>query len=616
MVKHRCRHRKRAEEKTVSRLTLIACTVPRLGFSNVLNVVLHKLRLKLGWRPQPLRAKCPDGGLFDATISICPVDATQSLAALEVFGWHHVSTAAPPDWQAHCLGGARLNSDQDCMEALAALGSRDVKPYWELSRFYWLPQFALMARDGNKIAAATMEHWLRDWIDNNPPFRGINWACGQEAAIRLMNLALSALIMDQWRTPSPVMQWLIETHARRIYSTLNYAIAQDNNHGTAEACALFIAGTWGQDWKMSRAAQFARTGRKWINNRALRVILPDGSPCQYSVTYHRANLEGFCMAGLWSERTGAKCLHDGAVDRVIEGARWLYNLTDPMSGDVPNLGANDGSHLFSVPQTNYRDFRPTVALVAAMFADAKPWPHYSDARIQALAFSPNKATWPRVSSYTCPNGGFHILKSKNSLALMHYPRFRFRPSQADILHIDLWHDGVNLLRDSGTYSYGADGDWFTGTAAHNTVQFDGRDQMPRIGRFLFGGWLKAKHVAPVICDGSKVTAGAAYTDAYGASHHRVVTLSADSLICIDTITGNFEEACLRWRTAPGDWYCEAGAVRNGQCAITIEFDGKPISPLLGTTVESRYYLQKTEVPEISVKINRPGLLVTRVFFRN
>jgi hypothetical protein len=32
--------------------------------------------------------------------------------------------------------------------------------------------------------------------------------------------------------------------------------------------------------------------------------------------------------------------------------------------------------------------------------------------------------------------------------------------------------------------------YFAGTASHNTIQFDDRDQMPRVSRFLFGDWLK------------------------------------------------------------------------------------------------------------------------------
>lgn len=600
----------------MSRLALIARTVPRLGLGNVARVALYRLRLKSGWRPQPLQSGYPGGALFDPSASGGVGDAAPGPATMEVFGWHDAPIASPPDWHADCIADApRLNPDQDWTEALAGLGGGDVKPYWELSRFYWLPQFALAARDGDTKAAATIEHWLRDWIEKNPPFRGINWSCGQEAAIRLMNLALSALILDVWHNPTPAMKWLIETHARRVNPTLSYAIGQDNNHGTAEACANFIAGSWGEVWAMPGAAQIVQRGRKWLNHRALRMIQADGSPCQYSTTYHRANLEGFNIAGLWSARTGHQGLRDDAEARVVQGARWLHAIIDEATGDAPNLGANDGSHLFSVPKTPYRDFRPTVALAAALFDDARAWPDYADPRLAALGLVPSAKTWSAATSQHCKVGGFHILRRQGSFALMHYPNFRFRPSQADVLHVDLWHDGTNLLRDAGTYSYTADGtEWFSGTAAHNTVMFDARNQMPRIGRFLFGDWLKAEAVEPVMDDGVKASAAAQYTDARGARHHRAITLSAGSLICVDTISGNFQEACLRWRLAPGDWIRDGDVVRSGNYSIALELDGGPILPTLGTTSESRYYLQKTEIPEVSAKVSRPGRLVTKVSF--
>jgi len=289
-------------------------------------------------------------------------------------------------------------------------------------------------------------------------------------------------------------------------------------------------------------------------------------------------------------------------------------MTDAASGDAPNIGANDGARLLQLTGTDYRDFRPSVQLAATLFRGADafgPGPWSTPLRwLGAADGKPGDAP----SSKSFHQGGYHILRNASTMAVLRYPRFRFRPSQADALHVDLWHNGINLLRDAGTYSYNAEGaEWFAGTAAHNTIAFDGRDQMPRLGRFLFGDWLKTIAVEP-IKDDVKASAAATYKDARGARHHRAVTLSAGSLICVDTISGNFQEACLRWRLAPSDWHIEGNIVRNGNYSIAIEFDGMPISPTLGTTVESRYYLQKTEIPEIAVKLSQPGTLVTKVTF--
>ncbi len=500
----------------------------------------------------------------------------------------------------------------DWTEALHALNGRDAKQFWELSRFYWVPQFALAARDGNPAALAHLNAWLADWIHQNPPHQGINWACGQEAAIRLMNLALAALILECWNTSSPALAWLVEAHVRRIRPTLAYALGQDNNHGGAEAFALFIAGSWGARWSMTGADTIASLGHRWLQDRSLRLVQADGSPCQYSTTYHRANLETFCLAELWSRTTGAAALSAQCRERIADGARWLHRITDHFTGDAPNLGANDGSHLFNVPPAAYRDFRPTIALTARLFDLAEVYPE-PDARATMLDLPAASRAWPAPSSATDDVGGYHTLRSGRAFALLRYPRFRFRPSQADALHLDLWVDGLNLLRDAGSYSYVTrEGAAFDGTAAHNTVEFDRHDQMPRLSRFLYGAWLQARGVQHVKVSPDGCTAAAGYRGKQGAEHQRHIALSASRLVCTDRLGGRFGTARLRWRLAPGDYRLEGATLIGEGLSIVVRSDGPRLEVRLIEGVESRLYLQKNSLPVLEVVIDGPGTIISDI----
>lgn len=596
----------------MSRYSLIARTVPKLGWCNVARVALYHAKLKSGWRPTPPEMSCPEGAVY----GLRDRDEQSNSVTLKLFGWYPVELESAPDWHADPFGsGNRLDAGVEWVAALQRIGDGEVKRYWELSRFYWLPQFALAAREGDVDAARRIETWLRNWIESNPPYRGINWACGQEASIRLMNLALAALILDTWHDPSPTMRWLVEAHARRIRPTLSYAIGQDNNHGTAETCGLYVAGSWGKRWSMPDAAKCEQTGLRWLNDRALRMIQADGSPCQYSTTYQRANLEGFCLASLWAEKTGAPRLGTEAQSRILDGARWLQAIVDPATGDAPNLGSNDSSHLFAVPETDYRDFRPTVALAAVLFGDGRPWPDYDDPRVSALGFTQGDHVWPSPRSRSFDVGGYHVLRAGQAVVVLRYPRFRYRPSQADALHLDLWHSGRNLLRDGGTFSYNTDGaEWFGGTSAHNTVTFDERDQMPRLGRFLFGDWLRAETVQTVQRDGDAVGAAAGYIDSKGARHHRQVTLTPTSLTCVDTLSGFFREAELRWRLFPGDWVLEGNTLRGEGVVMTVNTEGETVAPVLGKTLESRYYQHREQVPLLSVSLRNPSQIISKISF--
>jgi hypothetical protein len=200
------------------------------------------------------------------------------------------------------------------------------------------------------------------------------------------------------------------------------------------------------------------------------------------------------------------------------------------------------------------------------------------------------------------------LRRGKCFVLLRFPRFRFRPSQADALHVDLWVAGKNLLHDSGSYSYHAGDEitqYFGGTAGHNTVQFDDRDQMPRLSRFLFGDWLKAKSVTPITKVGSAVSAAAGYIDGQGASHHRTVSLEGQRLRVEDSISGFRHKAVLRWRLAPGQWTL-SGNICDSKLAQVCVSSTAPVRRLeLTTGWESLYYHQKKELPVLEIEVG-PG----------
>jgi len=602
----------------MSRRLTQARTYARLGPTSIARVAAYRLGLKSGLHPVRRLAASVAQPPFFRAVDAPSLKADPNRAwddSLWWFGWHRVSRPdATPDWLANPFSKTVQPDATRDWWRIPDFGTGDIKGLWELSRMDWAVAWATTAACGDAPALERLNLWLADWAEHNPPYKGPNWKCGQEASIRVMHLVAAAWVLGQDQTPENGLVDLLRAHLQRIAPTMSYAIGQQNNHGTSEAAALFIGGSFlaGHD---PRADAWSRKGRRWLEERAVTLIEPDGSFSQYSVTYHRVMLDTYSLAEAWRCHRG---LHEFSVrlkERLAAATNWLWTMTDPETGDAPNIGANDGARLLHLTDSDYRDFRPSVQLAAALFQDQDAFGPGPWSAPQRWLDVPDGQSAAPLRSASFDDGGYHVLRTGRAMALLRYPRFRFRPSQADALHVDLWHNGINLLRDAGTYSYNTEGaDWFAGTEAHNTIEFDGRDQMPRLGRFLFGDWLNAEAIEPVLDDGVKAIAAAAYTDARGAQHHRAIIVSAGSLICRDTITGNFEEACLRWRLAPGEWHFEGDIVRNGHHSIAIEFDGGPISPTLGTTAESRYYLQKTEIPEISVKVSRPGVLVTKVNF--
>jgi len=592
-------------------------TLPRLGVANLARVLYYRLGVRAGLNPvRRLSASVARGPFFRSESS---VRRGEGGVRFRAFGWYSVEISPGGfDWHANVLTGRRVEGGERPWWEIPdfGTGAGDIKAVWEASRFGWVVQLADEAASGSPEAVPRLNRLIDDWCAENPPYLGPNWKCGQETSIRVLHLAVAARMLGQELGPEGPLLDLIRTHCRRIVPTMMYAVAQDNNHGTSEAAALFVGGAWlAKVLGDAEGARWMRMGRRWLENRARRLISPDGSFSQYSVNYHRLMLDTFSIVEVWRRALGLREFSAGLRERVGTAARWLHAFVEPQSGDTPNIGANDGAWLMALASAEYRDFRPSVALAGALFlGEVGPDGPAARALMDRLGVERPDARLPEPRSGLFEHGGYAVLRRGGAAVFVRYPRYRFRPGHADALHVDFWLGGVNWLRDGGTYSY-ADPDclsYFSGTASHNTVQFDDVDQMPRLGRFLFGDWLRAFGVSRVAEEGEAVCFSAGYRNREGHTHQRAVALSRGCLRILDDVAGFRKEAVLRWRLAPGAWEWDGGTLRGAGVRIRVVSHGPPLSVRLEKGWESRFYLRKDEVPVLEARISSGGRIETIV----
>lgn len=597
-------------------------TCLRLGLRNIATVVLYRIAKQSGYYKHRLPVGQPIQGPFFFDSVAEPEDCFP----LNYFSYHTVQVTSPPDWfinpwnNARCPDSGRHWSElSDFMPELC-----DIKTVWEASRFDWLPRMAWDYRNGDKPALARLELWLRDWAKQNPVNSGINWKCGQEASLRCLNMLAAALILDDYfACPFDRFLQFLATHLQRIVPTFHYAMAQDNNHGVSEAAALFAVGQYlkihGDPAQQKKAKKWAELGRSWLQNCVKKLIMPDGSFSQHSITYHRLVLDVLSFVELLRTRLEVEPFEDLVYERIRAAVRWLHTMTDSRTGDAPNLGSNDGAYVFNLKRDEYRDVRSSIQLGAAVFLQRAVWPN-KVAHPLLEVFSCDIKKFPLLKgreSSTLPQGGYACLRNRDSFALLRLPIYRFRPSHADALHVDFWLKGENLLRDGGSYSYNAGDEitrYFGGTASHNTIQFDDRDQMPRLSRFLFGEWLKASNICPVHEQDGVVCASAAYSDYQGARHHRTVSLASNSLQVHDVVSGFRRKAVLRWRLRHSEWIIHNKSITNGQQRLTVEASAPVCRFEIVDGWESRYYLQKASIPVLEIEIHQAGELTTTYLF--
>jgi hypothetical protein len=209
------------------------------------------------------------------------------------------------------------------------------------------------------------------------------------------------------------------------------------------------------------------------------------------------------------------------------------------------------------------------------------------------------------------DGGFMSLIGAGCNGLFRYPEFKFRPSQADLLHLDIMSDGVTIIRDGGSYSYNKGEKWlryFSGIESHNTIQFDNIESMPRLSRFLFGSWPKVKHYS--FNNNNKYTVvSAKYIDYLERSHERVVSVENRVWTINDKISGFTNCAILRWRLCKSEWTVKGSQVIGKVANININ-SGEIVEIKLVKGFESIYYNEILDIDVLEIKLNKPCTITT------
>jgi hypothetical protein len=597
---------------------------------------------------QPRLALQADHGWAASSLDRCLAAADALLAGSATwFSHEHHAIGSPPDWFLDPASGERFPDGAVHWSRCGAFSGADIKRCWELSRWGWAP---LLIRawhlSGESRYSDCFNSWCQSWCQANPVNGGSNWLCGQEASIRLLH-ALQAWQLaagtENLPEPTPQRAAFVAAHLQRIAATERYAQAQDNNHWTSEAAALFIGGNWlaasasdhalaGQGW--------AAEGRRALERSVARLVMPDGSFAQHSLTYHRLLLDTLAQVEVWRRWLELRRFSKRYEARCSAATHWFAALVDPCSGVGPNLGNNDGAFCYQLASQPYRDFRPTMQLASVLFLGQPalfpgPWdePLYWLGLIQASSQSDSTPSSPPsvVSSSLASDGvelfadgGYALLRpTSTSWALLRLPVYRFRPTHADPLHLDLWHQGVNLLRDGGSYAYNANSAelaYFPGIASHNTVQFDGAEPMPRLGRFLWGNWLQLEAPPQLGAAQASPSITAAYRGPHGRHQRRVQANSSGlSWTITDQCSSFRHRLLLRWRLCPADWQlriADASAhLRSSHAQISVECN-QPIQRLqLVEGGESLFYAQKTPLPVLEVElaaVSSPVLITTHI----
>ena len=409
------------------------------------------------------------------------------------FGHADLAAGDPPRWHANPWTGRELPGDRHFGD-LGDFAHGDIKAVWEPGRFaFAFDLVRAYARDGDDAHAERFWRLVDDWRGHNPPYLGPHWKCGQEASLRLLALAfgLYGFLHSPATTPERVdgLARVAAATGRRVEATLGYALSQRNNHGVSEGVGLWTVGALFPELK--GAARWADLGRKVLEDLGRTLVYDDGAFSQHSVNYHRVMLHDY----LWAVRLGdavGRPFSPALRGRLAKSADLLYQLQDEATGRLPNYGHHDGALVLPLDNGDARDYRSALQAAHYLTDGTRLYPDGPWDEALFWLFGPEAVRAPVDSrarvDLRAGEGGYHTLRGAGGFAFVHCGPFKDRPSQSDLLHVDLWWRGQNVAIDAGTYSYNAPAPWDVGlssAACHNTVTVDGVDPMRRAGKFLW-----------------------------------------------------------------------------------------------------------------------------------
>lgn len=573
-------------------------------------------------------------------------DALEAAAGrITCFGSWKADYGDPIDWHLNPVSGKRWDPAAPWTHALAAEGEvGDVKLTWEVARF---PHFYAMARAAAffpelaENMAAAVAAQIGSFLRENPAGRGVHWNSGQEIAFRLMAWLFAQDVLlerSSWRerTRTLIAEALGQA-AAHVEQHIDYARhAVYNNHLLSEALLLYMAGTL---LPVSRSARWRSIGQALLHEGVERQFYADGGYIQQSHNYHRVALQDLAWAWLFArsagERPPARWL--SAMERSID---LLVAHQNPADGRLPNYGSNDGALPSIFTTCDFSDFRPTLQLASLISRGERLYPPgpWDESAAWALGAGALEAPLrpPRRISVSFGTTGYHVLRGRDpgSFATLRCGSLRDRFSQIDMLHLDVFWRGQNVLVDGGSYLYNGPAAWhehFLRTASHNTLTVDGRDQMLHHRRFKVLYPTRARLLRFEDLGDHLLAAGEHYGYARhpgGCVHRRSVLFFPDDLwVVFDHVRGEGEHHLrLHWLCGDFPWRAdpENGMVelQTPEGELTVAVHDEHAVPLPATVVAgsedpprgwlSRHYGRKVPVPSLAVErtVTLPATFVT------
>ena len=424
----------------------------------------------------------------------------------------------------------------------------DTKVVWEPSRFLHFYSFgrAYLLTGDEKYTKAFWSQ-LKSWMEENRYPMGVNWKCGQEAAIRMVAFLWAYGIFKTSDVTTAydlnLGKQLVTNCYKKIRSNFFYTYrCIKNNHTISELTGWIIGSYCCNDYAM------VRKGYHLLDKVIIQQYKNDGGYIQHSFNYQRLTFQMIACVLSISDKTNMK-LNDTSIYRLKNSLDLMYQCQDEITGELPNYGSNDGSLIMPLSCCDYYDYRPTLNSFSVLLNGKSLYKSgiYDE---ELMWMVPQKKSTVIDEDYKMETSqfresGYYTLRNESGFCMIRCTEYDSRPAHFDELHVDIWNKGNNIFCDAGTYSYALpEGEHYVSTKSHNTVSCGDREQMKKVSHFMICDWVKNVNTE---CSGNKFSGSIKFNSGY--YHKRTVELKSGLYYINDKIqTSSSDPIIIHWHT--------------------------------------------------------------------
>ena len=481
----------------------------------------------------------------------------------------------------------------------------DIKYVWEKARFLFLYDIIRYDYHFEDDQSVYVFKEIEDFINKNPINQGPNYKCSQEISLRIMNWTFALYYYkDSLNLTEALFQKIMHNiywQIHHVFHNIHFSrITVRNNHAITETLLLYLSEKLFPFFP--NVDKWSIKGKKWFEQEVAYQIYEDGTFLQFSMNYHRVAVQLLTWGIQLAKLNNDKFITE-VYDRAEKSLDFLDSCSDPVTGKLPNYGSNDGALFFKLTSDDYRVYQSQLDDLRAVLNGYTYFDSTSSLWYGVQSKQKKQALFPEISTFE--KSGYYISQDGNTKTFIRCGAYKDRPFQSDNLHIDIWVNGINYLRDTGSYKYNADladVNYFNGAEGHNTVSVDKADQMQKGGRFIWYYWVnKAKATLKKENNTFQFEGSINAFKQLGNNiqHTRKVTkqVGMNSWSVSDIIQNKCNRKIYQyWHLHPD--YLEAIEI------ITINEDGKQILPVIEEKWFSGYYGVKEKAIRLTFKSNK------------